>query len=212
MPAQLHDQTVALSDRQPMAFLVLVNGQDGTPEVTILHRLLRFVDSPGDEPSGFTDRVLGLLGDILPHQYPTVEVPGSVFHLVGAPTRVPTVAAMEVLLPTWGDPSVPLGPYTDLEPETEVIRPRNSQLVPAKYAALLIHRRRIKAKQAYQEVVGAIRADDALEACADVIAWLRAACTARGGGGAQNALPGVLHAVTPVHLPAEVYQYVTRKV
>ena len=57
-PAQLRDQTVTISDRQPMAFMVLFNGQDGTPVVGIVHRLLRFMDSPGDdEPSGFHDRV-----------------------------------------------------------------------------------------------------------------------------------------------------------
>lgn len=60
--------------------------------------------------------------------------------------------------------------------------------------------------------MGAIRADEALASCADVVTWLRAACTARGGGGAQSALPSVLHALQPVHLPPEVYQYVTQKV
>jgi hypothetical protein len=72
-PTQLRDQSVALRNRQPMAFLRLVNGQARVPEVSIVHRLLRFMDSPGDEPSGFHDRVLDLLGDILPHQYPTAE-------------------------------------------------------------------------------------------------------------------------------------------
>lgn len=128
-------------------------------------------------------------------------------------TRVPTVDAMEVILPTWADPSVPLGPNTDVDPETEVVRPRISQLVPGKYVSLIIHRRRIKAKVAYQEILGALRADGALEACADVVTWLRAACTSRGGGGAQNAVPCVLHALTrPIHLPPEVNQYVTLKV
>lgn len=212
-PAQLRDQTVALSDRQPMAFLCLINGPDGTPEVAILHRILRFMDSPGDDPSGFHDRVLGLLGDIMPHQYPAVEVPGSTFHLVGTPTRLPTVNAMEALLPTWEDPNVPLGPYNEGDPETEVARPRNTQLIPGKYASIIIHRRRIKPKQAYMEIVGAIRADEALLSCADVVTWLRAACTARGGGGVQNALPSVLHtALMPVLLPPEVYRYVTQKV
>ena len=180
--------------------------------MSVVHRLLRFVDSPGDEPTGFNDRVLGLLGDIMPHQYPAVEVPSTTFHLIGAPVRVPTVAAMEALIPTWGDPRVPLGPFTDEHPETTVIRPRNTQLIPGKYAAIIIHRRRVKAKQAYQEIVGAIRADEALESCEDVVAWLRAACTARGGGGALQNTPGVLHPLNPVHLPTEVYQYVTAKV
>ena len=212
-PAQLRDQTVALSERQPMAFLCLTNGPDGTPEVAIIHRILRFVDTPGDDPSGFHDRVLGLLGDIMPHQYPTVEVPGSIFHLVGTPTRLPTVDAMEALIPTsWENPNVPLGPYIDTDPDTETCRPRNTQLIPGKYAAIIIHRRRIKPKQAYQEIVGAIRADGALASCADVVVWLRAACTARGGAGAHNTTPSVLQALTPVHLPPEVYQYVTQKV
>lgn len=211
-PAQLRDQTVALSDRQPMAFLCLVNGPDGNPDVSVVHRLLRFVDSPGDEPTGFNDRVLGLLGDIMPHQYPAVDIPNTTYHLVGAPVRVPTVAAMEALIPTWADSRVPLGPFTEEDPETEVIRPRNTQLIPGKYASLIIHRRRVKAKQAYQEVVGAIRADEALERCGDVVTWLRAACTARGGGGALQDVPGVLLQLNPVHLPPEVYQYVTSKV
>ena len=167
--------------------------------MAILHRIVRYMDTPGDNPSGFHDRVLGLLGDILPHQYPAVEVP--------------TVNAMQALIPTWDDPSVPLGPYNEADPETEVARPRNTQLIPGKYAALIIHRRRVKPKQAYQEIVGAIRADDALDSCGDVVSWLCAACTARGGGGgAQNAMPSVLHALVPVHLPPEVYQYLTQTV
>jgi hypothetical protein len=146
------------------------------------------------------------------HQYPAVDVPNSTFHLVGAPVRVPTVAAMEALIPTWTDPRVPLGPFTDEDPETEVIRPRNTQLIPGKYAAIIIHRRRVRAKVAYQEIVGAIRADESLERCGDIVSWLRAACTARGGGGALQDSPGVLHHLNPVHLPPEVYQYVTTKV
>lgn len=210
-PITLRDQTIALSDRQPMAFLCLVNGLEG-PEVSVVHRVLRYMDSPGDDPSGYHDRVLGLLGDILPHQYPTVEVPNTTFHLVGTPVRVPTVAAMEAHVPTWEDPRVALGPFTEEDPETEVVRPRNTQLIPGRYASIIIHRRRVNAKQAYQEIVGAIRADEALESCQDVVTWLRAACTARGGGGAQNALPGVLHPLPALHLPPEVYRYVTSKV
>ena len=196
-----------------MAFLCMVDGQDGTPEVTIVYRLLKFVDSPGDEPSGFSDRMLGLLGDIMPHQYPAVEVTSAIFHLVGTPVCVPTVEVMETLIPAWEDPNVPLGPYIDTNPEeTEMVRPRNSQLIPGKYAALLIHRRLVRPKYSYQEAVGAIRADNALEACADIVTWLCAACTARGGGGANNAVPTVMHQITPLFLPPEVYRYVTQKI
>ena len=91
---------------------------------------MRYLDLPGEEPSGYHDRVLGLLGNILPHQYPTVEVPGAAFHLAQTAVRVPTMAAMNVLLPTWEDPTIPLGPFNDDDPVTEVVRPRNVQLLP----------------------------------------------------------------------------------
>ena len=141
VPAALvRDQSITLSDRQPMAFLALVIGQDGAYEVVVVHRLLRYLDAPGDDPSGLHDRVLGLMGDILPHQYPTVEVPGTAFHLVGNAVRVPSTAAMAALIPTWDDNATPvLGPYTEEDPETEVIRTRHIQLVPGRYAALLVH-------------------------------------------------------------------------
>jgi hypothetical protein len=50
------DQTVILSDKQPMAFLCLTPGDSGLPEVAILHRLMRYMDMPGEEAaSGFHD-------------------------------------------------------------------------------------------------------------------------------------------------------------
>ena len=213
-PSTLRDQTVALSDRQPLAFLCMLPGSEGNlGDVTVVHRFVRYLDAPGEDPTGFSDKVLGLLGDILPHQYPVVEVPGTAFHLVGTPVRVPTVAAMAALLPTWDDNQAALGPYTEQDPETEVVRPRFLQLVPPRLAAVLIHRRRVKAKTPYQELLaGAIQAEGGTEAYSDVLVWLRAACTARGGGGPQNAIPSVVHAFAPVFLPPEVHDYVVSKV
>ena len=43
-PATLRDQTVTVSDRQPMTFLCLVAGP---PEVSIVHRLMRYMDIAG---------------------------------------------------------------------------------------------------------------------------------------------------------------------
>lgn len=211
-PANLLDQTVTLSDRQPMAFLALITGQDGALEVVILHRLLRYMDAPGDDPTGLQNRVFGLMGDILPRQYPTVEVPNTAFHLAGSASRVPTVQAMTAFLPTWRDDVPVLGPYTEQDAETEVVRPRHIQLLPGRYASLFIHRSRVRPKRAYEELVGALQANGDLDACQDVVTWLRAVCTARGGVGAFTGVPSVHHAFTPLHLPAEAYRYVTMKV
>lgn len=212
VPTVLREQTVVISDRQPMTFLCLVAGHNGFPEIAIMHRMMRYMDMPGEDASGFHDRYLGLLGDIMPHQYPTVEIPSTVFHLVGTPVRVPTTGAMMVHIEAWADPSVPLGPYNEDDPETEVVRPRNTQLIPGYYAAILIHRRGVSAKTAYQDLYGAMQARGEVDRCRDVITWLKAACTARGGGGLQNGVPVVYHPLAPVHLPMAVYRYATEKV
>ena len=203
-PTTLREQTVVLSDRQPITFLCLTVGAHGIPEVSILHRLMRYMDMPGEDDSGFHDRHLGLLGDIRPHQYPTVEVPSTVFHLVGTPVRVPTVGAMGAHIAAWEDAAVPLGPFNEDSPETEVVRPRNIQLIPGYYAALLIHRRGVNARDAYQELQGLMQARDELALCRDVLTWLRAACTARGGGGLQTGVPVVYHPLAAVHVPEAV--------
>ena len=153
------------------------------PEVKVVHRLMRYMDMLGEEESGYHDKVLGLLGDIMPHQYPTVEVSSTAFHLVGNPVCVPTIDGMLARLPTWEDPTIPLGPLAEDEPETEVIRTRHLQLVPGYYAAMLIHRRGVSVKVAFQELHGAMAARGELAACRDVLSWLKAAATARGGRG-----------------------------
>ena len=142
-PATLRDQTVTHSDRHSMTFLCLVpgTGEDVAGDVVVLHRLVRYLDTPGDDPTGCNDKVLGFLGDLLPHQYPVVEVPNTAFHLIGTPVRVPTVGAMTALLPTWADANVPLGPYAeDQDFPMEHVRPRHIPLIPGRLAALLVHR------------------------------------------------------------------------
>ena len=100
-----------------MAFLCLIDGVGGNLELAVVHQLMKYTDMPGEVESGYHDRVLGLLGDIMPYQYPTVEIPSTAFHLVGVPTRVPTTEAMEAHIVAWADPTVPLGPFTDQDPE-----------------------------------------------------------------------------------------------
>ena len=62
------------------------------------------------------------------------------------------------------------------------------------------------------EIVGEMQNRDELVSCQDVVTWLCAACTSRGGGGTQNTLPSVLNTLYPIYVPPEVYRYVTSKV
>ena len=63
-PASLQDQTRILSDYQPMAFLCLGPGPGGGAKVTVLHWMMRCMDMPGEEASGYHDTIIGLQGDI----------------------------------------------------------------------------------------------------------------------------------------------------
>ena len=94
-PAILRNQTVQMCDRQSMAFLCLVPRLDGTAEVRILHRFMRYLELPGEIATGFHDRTLGLLGDVRSNQVPVVNVPANILHLATAGVRVPTAATME---------------------------------------------------------------------------------------------------------------------
>ena len=88
-------------------------------------------------------------------------------------------------------PGAYLGTYAADAPNTELIRPRITQVIPTKYAAHLVHRESMAPATAYQELVGMFAADGVLEVCADGLAWLRVACTAHGGAGDLAALPAV---------------------
>jgi hypothetical protein len=196
-----------------MAFMCLVPRPDGVPEVRILHRFMRYLDLPGEQPTGFHDRVLALLGDVRPNQYPVVDIPNTAFHLAGVGgVRVPTAAAMDGIIAEWVVDNQNLGPYPEADATTVIVRPRHIQLLPTRYAALLVHRDGLSPKAAYTELAGAIHADGNEVACADVLTWLQTAFTARGGGGPQPDDSILLHAFPAVHLPLLVYTYVSAKV
>lgn len=215
-PAALLDQSVLLSDRQPLTFLCLVpRGEMYT--VQILHRFMRYVELPGERPTGFHDRVLALLGDVRPGQFPVVEVPPTTFHLAAtAAVRIPTHATMVAAglpLRNKGGRNL-LGPYPEgvAEERTELVCPRHIQLVPSQYVLDLIGSDGVHPRQAYQSLTAAMEADGTFDNCRDVLTWLRTASTARGGGGAQAAVPAVSLVFPGVHLPQAVYQYVASKI
>ncbi|KAI2511047.1 hypothetical protein MHU86_3359 [Fragilaria crotonensis] len=209
-PANLKEQTFVLSERRPMTFLCLNKKPNTGVEVRVLHRMMRYFELPGDG-GGLVDLSMGLLGDVRATQMPVVEVDNSHFSLILAGVRVPTMASMPDRLAA-APPGTALGPYAAGTPNTEVIRPRLTQVIPAKYAATLIHRDGVSPATAYQELTGQFAADGVDEACADVLSWLRVACTARGGAGDLSAVPAVALSFPLLLLPAAVSDYVAAKV
>lgn len=85
---------------------------------------------------------------------------------------------MEAVISDWlveAPTGMSLVPFASGTPDSEEIRPRSIQVVPIKFVAMLIHRDNASAAMAFQELAGVYAADDTLEACGDVLAWLRVA-------------------------------------
>ena len=211
-PASLIEQTLAFSERRSMAFLCLVRTHGTAVEVRVLHHMMRYLELPGGDGGAMLDLSMGLLGDVRAAQIPTVTLDNAHFSLIGnAGVRVPTVATMLDHIDA-APPGVYLGPYgADVE-GTEVVRPRITQVIPLKYAAALIHRDGVAPDVVYQEILGMLEADGLLQTCADVLTWLRAACTARGGAGELAPIPAVAQYFPILLLPAPVSDYVATKV
>jgi hypothetical protein len=105
-----------------------------------------------------------------------------------------------------------LGSYGADVPGTELVRNRVTQVIPTKYAAALVHRDGVAPATEYQELAGMLEADGTMEACADVLTWLRVACAARGGAGELAVMPPVAQVFTLLLLPYTVSNYVASKV
>lgn len=196
-----------------MTFLCLARTQGMGVVVRILHRMIRYFELPGGGGGGAVDYSLGLLGDVRSAQIPVVEVDNTVFSLIGgAGVRVPMTAVMPDHLQAAPPGTTRLGPFGADAPNTEVVRPRVTQVIPAKYAAALVHRDGVAPMVAYQELYGMLEADQVVDECADILTWLRAACTARGGAGDLADLPAVAYSFPLMLMPVTVSDYVTTKV
>ena len=156
---------------------------------------------------------LGPAGDAGLVQIPAIKVDNTLFSLIGgAGVRVPTTAVIPDQL-VIALPGNLLGPYAAEAPGTELVRPRMTQVLPTKYTASLVHRDGVSPATAYHELYGMFEADKVLEDCADVLAWLGVAFTARCGAGELEAVPaGVAQTFSLLMLPAAVSKYVAAKV
>ena len=212
IPAGLIELTFAFRERRSMTFLCLLRTTDIQTEVRVLHRMIRYLELPGVTAGGVTDMSMGILGDVSAAQVPTVVVDNTHFSLVvNAGVRVPTVATMADHLDT-APPGVSLGPFEPEVPGTEIVGSRIMQVIPARYASVLVHGTGLRASAVYTEIYGMLEADDMLEACSDVLAWLRVAATAWGGAGELSPLPAVAQHFPLVLMPANASLYVADKV
>jgi hypothetical protein len=98
-------------------------------------RFMRYLELPGERPTGFNDRVTAVLGDVRPAQFPVLEVPPTTFHLAAtAAVRNPRACGHDrgqCPPPVAGAAPELLGPFLEEGvANTEVARPRHVQLIP----------------------------------------------------------------------------------
>jgi hypothetical protein len=101
----------------------------------------------------------------------------------------------------------PMGPYLADDAGTELVKPRHIQVLPNKYASILVHRDGVSPQMAYQELRGAFEADDMLIPCADVLSWLQLPAQPAGGIGEHAGRSAVMLNHPLVLLPEAVSEY-----
>jgi hypothetical protein len=179
-PATLRDQAIMAGQDVPKVFVYL----DGTgikPVIRNLHRPTRYAPSLGVTTPWDGD-VFAFLGDVGPGNAITmVKWPANAFVRTNQ-SRVPVLGAFaaEVAALTGhgqiGPPRHCIGPYTEEDATTELVRTRRMIPVPPAYAALVINR--VFSPAAFwTQVIGQVFADQRQLACNTLVNWARVACT-----------------------------------
>ena len=143
--------------------------------VTLFHRLQRYQPQLGSSAPTFDNNGYAFHGDLVHGQIQSVRWPEQAFHQVNAIIRVPNAATIAQALA--GDPAAEmLGPYAELDAGTELVRVRQSILVPFHYVHLLLETP-LTPRQAWEYLAGAIIADGRAAMCQPLLQWLQVALT-----------------------------------
>jgi len=199
-PTEARNRLFALTgEAKPCALLTLeMDPTNPTGVVKIHHapaQCPHLIDSP---PHPYMGRNFVAYGDLFNKETANFEFPNDATNLanMGLPTYCYNHVAIDAALAA--DPGATIfGPFAITEPDTSAVIVRNTCLLPARYAARFLSRS-FTPKEAWEQIGGAIRADDAavVTACAPVLHWLQYVLHK------SNAL----HAASPCILPAFLAQ------
>jgi hypothetical protein len=184
-PGQVTDAVFALAVVDPQAFVMLIVDEiHPNGRVCLFHRLQQYAPQLGN-PTAFNRNGYAFFGDVTNGQSPpSVEWPANAFYQVGVLVRVSLREVIDQTLA--GDPELKLlGPHENDEAGTEVIRVRQSMLVPFRYVRLLLPGS-LTPREAWIQLAGAIYNDGKQVACAPLLDWLRVALTRQAAGTASR--------------------------
>lgn len=154
-------------------------------------------------PTQWDGKVLMLAGEVVNGQIASVEFPSTGFFIPNneayetvpdAPEKVDEVLTSNPTAPLIAH--IPEGTANTIK-----IRTRYLMYVPPRYVPIVVHRR-LNPRQLWDELVGAIRANNEVESCKELVNWVLVALMQSGRG-----LPSTLVAARPTLslIPDEVY-------
>ena len=186
-PAQV--KTLAInchSQRIPTAFLLL--HPDGKLHIYI--QLVKFNTRMGCDATPWDEGCYVQKGELIHNQSVLVEWQDAYFHQVANQIRVPTPAVIDTTLAGDINANV-LGPFTNADADTELIRVRRTCYIPPKYVPLFLAEP-LSPRQAWEQVRGQVIVDGKEADCLPLMDFLRAALVT-----SQQGAPPVLEIALP---------------
>jgi hypothetical protein len=170
----------ARAQRVPTAFLLFHDGH-----LHVYLQVDKFHPRLGMPPSPWDDKLFAQKGELHRNQAVLVEWKNDYFHQLNQQILVPMPATIDATLA--GEPEVEcLGPYTQGEAGTELIKVRRTCFVPPKYVGMFLGSP-LTPKEAWQRVRGQMVIDGTEVACKALVKYLQAALTRS----AANAAPAL---------------------
>ena len=164
-------------------------------KVMAIHRPTMFASIPGS-PTQWDDRVFAFYQDVdgeAGHYVDMVEFPAEAFDET-EPHQIPTLGQTDLLLAA--DASLELIPVQpENSPDTEDITVRNMVPIPHRYIHLILNQM-LSPREAWEQIGGAIRNDNAILDCDYLLQWLRVTLTSTAQGEPATYL-GSFHGAFP---------------
>jgi hypothetical protein len=172
----------------PTALLV-AHEVNGVVALHIYVQLSMYTPQLGQPASQWDNQFFAIKGELV-HNRPTIVAWGNNYFHQTAQHRVPTIAAITAALA--GDPdATELGPFTDVDADTEVIRTRGCMFVPPPYVRQFLVTGSLTPREAWERVGTQVVADGNEVACKPFLDFLRGTLTVPQGNGDIPALQAV---------------------
>lgn len=203
--AQIIDRLIQTDIGAPKTILGLFKDSGDASGLSMAFNGIHRMPVTLSTPTQWDGKVLMLAGDVSNGQISSVEMPANGFDIVnnGRSCIVPsTVERMDELLATDTEATL-IGPLQSSDEVVTTARTRYFVYIPPRYVPIVIHRR-LNPRQLWEQLVGAIRANNDMEQCQLLVRWVMIALIRSSFGVNQQSIVQMDLPTLPL-LPDEVY-------